>query len=226
MSRSAPNTLFTHIEAFFTDYLPMQRGASVHTVRAYRDALTLLLRFAAQRLGRAVVSLELADLDAAMVMRFLDHIEAERSNTAATRNCRRAAIRSFFKHLLRNDLMHAQQYARVLAIPAKKSRQRPATYLEADEVRAIVAVPDRRTTQGWRDYTVSVAPAPYWQRPPKSDIDDVAQQAERHSPARAVRGFHRCAALVDPHDGADLGLHVAVLERHLLAAAEVIPARL
>jgi hypothetical protein len=40
----------------------------------------------------------------------------------------RAAIRSFFKHLVRNDLAHSQQYTQVLAIPSKKARQRPATY--------------------------------------------------------------------------------------------------
>ena len=33
----------------------------------------------------------------------------------------------------------------MLAIPSKKARQRPATYLEADDVRAIIAKPDRRT---------------------------------------------------------------------------------
>jgi site-specific recombinase XerD len=42
----------------------------------------------------------------------------------------------------------------VLAIPSKKARQRPATYLEADDVRAIIAKPDRRTADGWRDYTL------------------------------------------------------------------------
>jgi site-specific recombinase XerD len=66
----------------------------------------------------------------------------------------RAAIRSFFKHLVRNDLAHSQQYTQVLAIPSKKARQRPATYLEADDVRAVIAQPDRRTADGWRDYTL------------------------------------------------------------------------
>jgi integrase/recombinase XerD len=43
---------------------------------------------------------------------------------------------------------------RVLAIPAKKARQRPATYLEAEELRLIIGMPDRRTHDGWRDYTL------------------------------------------------------------------------
>lgn len=153
MSRS-PGGLFAHVQSYFTEYLPKQRGASVHTVRAYRDALTMLFKFVAEQRGRGVASLQIGDIDADAVTRFLDHIEAQRSNSAATRNCRRAAIRSFFKHLLRNDLAHSQQYVRVLAIPAKKARQRPATYLEAEDVRLIINMPDRRTINGWRDYTL------------------------------------------------------------------------
>lgn len=146
--------LFVHVESFFSDYLPRQRGASVHTVRAYRDALTLLLTFVAKRRGRGVAALQVTDLDADAAMRFLDHIETERANSPATRNCRRAAIRSFCKHLLRNDLAHSQQYVRVLAIPTKKARQRPACYLEPEDARLIIGMPDKRTHDGWRDYTL------------------------------------------------------------------------
>ena len=151
---ATPRALFSLVESFFTEYLPRQRGASVHTVRAYRDSLKLLFEFAAQRQGRGVASLDLDSLDADTIASFLDHVECGRKNSAATRNCRRAAIRSFFKHLVRNDLAHSEQYMRVLAIPPKRARQRPATYLEADDVRAIIAKPDRRTSEGWRDYTL------------------------------------------------------------------------
>ena len=154
MSTAAPRALFTLVQSFFVEYLPRQRGASEHTVRAYRDTLKLFFEFVAQRSRRGVASLDLKDLDAETIGDFLDHIEAARSNSAVTRNCRRAAIRSFFKHLIRNDLTHSQQYMQALAIPSKKARQRPATYLEADDVRAILANPDRRTASGWRDYTL------------------------------------------------------------------------
>jgi site-specific recombinase XerD len=154
VSNAAARELFALVEAFFVDYLPRQRGASRHTVRAYRDALKLLFEFAARRRDREIASLELGDLDAETIAGFLDHIEVNRSNSTATRNCRRAAVRSFFKHLVRNDLARSLQYTRVLAIPSKKARQRPATYLEADDVRAIIAKPDRRTLDGWRDYAL------------------------------------------------------------------------
>lgn len=154
MTKAGPQELFALVESFFTKYLPRQRGASPHTIRAYRDALKLLLAFAAERRGCEIADLQLEYLNADIVAGFLDHIEAERSNSATTRNCRRAAIRGFFKHLVRNDLDHALQYTRVLVLPAKKARQRPATYLEAADLRAVIANPDRRTANGWRDYTL------------------------------------------------------------------------
>lgn len=154
MTKAGSQALFALVESFFTKYLPRQRGASPHTIRAYRDAMKLLLAFVAERRGCEIANLELEHLNADIVAGFLDHIEAARSNSAATRNCRRAAIRGFFKHLVRNDLDHALQYTRVLALPAKKARQRPATYLEAADLRAVIANPDRRTTNGWRDYTL------------------------------------------------------------------------
>jgi site-specific recombinase XerD len=154
MTRTTGGELFALVESFFIEYLPRQRGASSHTIRAYRDTLKLLFEFIAQRDDRDLSALALEALDANAVAAFLDHIEASRSNSPATRNCRRAAIRSFFKHLLRHDLARSMQYCRVLAIPSKKARQRPSTYLEADDVRAIIAKPDQRTHDGWRDYTL------------------------------------------------------------------------
>jgi site-specific recombinase XerD len=154
MTKVRSRALFALVESFFTSYLPRQRGASAHTVRAYRDALKLLFQFAAQHHGREVAALALEDIDAGTVAAFLDHLEAGRANSAATRNCRRAALRSFFRHLLRNDLDNALRYTQVLALPSKRARQRPATYLEAADVRAIIGNPDRRTRDGWRDYTL------------------------------------------------------------------------
>lgn len=146
--------LFTRVESLFTDNLQHMRGASEHTVHAYRDALKLFFEFVAANKRCSLSGIALDDMTAETVSQFLLHLEMDRSNSAATRNCRRSAIRSFFRHLLRTDIVHSQQYARALAIPAKKVRHRPATYLEADEVRAILARPNPATVEGGRDYAL------------------------------------------------------------------------
>jgi hypothetical protein len=88
MSRTAQQELFALVESFFLEYLPRQRGASPHTVRAYRDSVKLLFKFMAQSHGRDISSLVLDNLDADAITAFLDHIEGNRSNSAATRNLR------------------------------------------------------------------------------------------------------------------------------------------
>ncbi|NIE81393.1 site-specific integrase [Asaia sp. As-1742] len=154
MKTSAQKALFALVESFFLNYLPRQRGASPHTTRAYRDTLKLLFQFVAQRRGKEMVGLLLEDLDGDTIACFLDHLERDRANSTATRNYRRAALRSFFKHLLRNDLDNALRYTRVLALPAKRAQQKPVVYLEAIDVRAIIGKPDRRTNEGCRDHTL------------------------------------------------------------------------
>ena len=43
MKRSRPTDLGVSITRFFEEYLPGQRGMSVHTIRSYRDAVVLML---------------------------------------------------------------------------------------------------------------------------------------------------------------------------------------
>ncbi len=85
------------LEAFFTDRLIRQRQVSTHSVIAYRDTFRLLLGFAQTRTGRAPSTLNLEDLDAALISAFLDHLEVDRHNKTRTRNARLAAVHSLFR---------------------------------------------------------------------------------------------------------------------------------
>jgi integrase/recombinase XerD len=87
------------VVSFFEDYLPTQRGMSIHTLRSYRDAIVLWLQFAARDTGRRLESLLIADLTAERIERFLEHLQAERHNGIATRNARLAAIHTFARHV-------------------------------------------------------------------------------------------------------------------------------
>lgn len=142
------------VESFFRDHLQRMCGASPHTIRAYRDALRLLFNFIAERRKCNVSDLRLEHLRVDAVSAFLAHLESQRANSAASRNYRLTAIRTFFRHLVRNDLAHASQYQQVLALPSKRTRTRPASYLEASEVSLILKQPDRRTERGLRDHAL------------------------------------------------------------------------
>jgi integrase/recombinase XerD len=133
------DSLLTLVQSFFENHLRRVRGASEHTVRAYRDALKLFFVFLADSSRRSIADLRLDDVRAESVLAFLHHVESTRDNSPVTRNCRLAAIRSFAEHLLRQDVTHADQYSRILSIPAKRTGNRLIPYLEPEDVRAMIA---------------------------------------------------------------------------------------
>jgi site-specific recombinase XerD len=140
------------VESFFREHLHRVRGASRHTVLAYRDTLRLFFAFLADTRKCAVANLGVEDLTVERVIAFLDHLESDRGNRVATRNLRLIALRSFFRHLIRHDPPHSAQYQRVLSLPSKKARKPLVTYLEPEEFRTLLRQPDRRTVRGTRDY--------------------------------------------------------------------------
>jgi hypothetical protein len=105
------------LRAFFYDWLAGQRNNSPHTVRSYRDTWRLFLRFVAARQARLVAALRLADFTGAEVLAFLDHSEKERHVSVGTRNCRLAALRSFFCFVADREPLAAAQCAEILRIP-------------------------------------------------------------------------------------------------------------
>jgi len=154
MSRAKPDSLLALTQSFFVSYLHSTRGASGHTVRAYRDALTLFFLFLAGRKRKEMANLDLDDIQAESVLAFLDHIESKRGNSAVTRNCRLAAIRSFVQHLLRCNVDRAGQYGRILAIRTKRATRRTVAYLEPEEARAVIAAVDTSSIGGQRDHAL------------------------------------------------------------------------
>lgn len=145
-------TLATLVTSFFTQHLAAEQDASGHTITSYRDTFRLLLSYLADQLGRPVARLGVEDIEPKRILMFLDHLEQVRGNSVRTRNARLAAIRSFFSFAVTREVALAAQVQRVLAIPFKKAPGKVLGYLSDEEVRAILAEPDRTTPQGRRDY--------------------------------------------------------------------------
>jgi integrase/recombinase XerD len=149
MSALAPT-----LQAFFTDRLVRQRHASDHTIAAYRDALRLLLLFAQQQTGKPPSRLDLSDLDAPLIGAFLTHLETARGNSVRTRNARLAAIHSLFRYAALAHPEDAAVIQRVLAIPPKRFDHALITYLNENEIAALLAAPDQSTWIGRRDHAL------------------------------------------------------------------------
>lgn len=139
------------LQQFFTQRLMQQRQASAHTIASYRDSFRLLLRFAQQQLGVAPHRLRFEQIDAPFVAAFLDDLQTSRGISAASRNLRLTAIRSFFRFASFEMPTHAAQIQRVLAIPSKRCTRAQIGFLTREEVDALLLAPDRHTRCGRRD---------------------------------------------------------------------------
>jgi len=111
----------------------------------------ILVGFAARRLGVRPYRLEVEQLDAPLILAFLEHIEADRGNSARTRNARLAAINAFFRFLEYRLPSCLDQASRIRAIPMKKTDEALVEYLSRNELQALLDAPDSRIPSGIRD---------------------------------------------------------------------------
>jgi site-specific recombinase XerD len=142
------------VQEFFQQRLLAQRNASPHTIASYRDAFRVLFEFTERSLRRAPASLTLADLDATLVLRFLDHLESDRHNGIRTRNARLAALHSFYRYAASRDPASLPVIQRVLAIPLKRYNQPMLGFLTREEIHAILRAVDLATWSGKRDHAL------------------------------------------------------------------------
>jgi site-specific recombinase XerD len=140
------------MQMFFTDRLLKQRQASPATVRTYRNAFRLLLRFIQERTGKQPSNLDWTDLGGDTIAAFLDHLQDARGNSPRSRNARLAALRSLFRYAALRHPEHAELIQRVLAIPQKRFDKASIAFLEPVEVDALLAAPDRTRWEGRRDH--------------------------------------------------------------------------
>jgi site-specific recombinase XerD len=140
------------LERFFTQRLMQQRQASPHTIKSYRDTFRHFLRFAQQRVHQPPSRLTIEQIDAPLIVAFLDELEHQRGVSVRSRNLRLTAIHAFFRYATFELPAHAAQIQRVLAIPSKRFTRTLVRFLSRPEVNALLAAPDRSTWSGRRDY--------------------------------------------------------------------------
>src|SRR3989441_8220657 len=140
-----------HVQTFFADYLCQQRRLSPHTIMSCRDTFRLWLTFLRDQTGVEPSALRMADVDAPVVLSFLNYLEQERGNSVRSRNIRLSAIRSFFRLVALRDPDSIGTVTRVLAIPTKREDRKLIGYLTRTEIQALLAAPERSKWGGRRD---------------------------------------------------------------------------
>jgi site-specific recombinase XerD len=143
--------LANFMKRFFSHYLAVQRGLSINTVLAYRDAVKLLLCYAADTLATSVDELVVEDITEPLVLGFLDHLEQVRDCSPKSRNARLAAIRILFDFIAREEPVLMLQCQQIRTIPLKHTEHKTIEYLEENEMQAVLDAVDINSRTGIRD---------------------------------------------------------------------------
>ena len=147
-----PISLAPLLQRFFTQRLMQQRQASPHTISSYRDCFRQFLKFVQQRLRKPPSRLSFEEIDAPLIVAFLDQLEKRQGLSVRSRNLRLTAIHSFFRYAAYEAPAHSAQIQRVLAIPSKRFTRTLVQFLTRPEVDAMLAAPDQFTWSGRRDH--------------------------------------------------------------------------
>ena len=147
-----PISLAPLLQRFFTQRLMQQRQASPHTIGSYRDCFRQFLKFVQRRLHKPPSRLSFEEIDAPLIVAFLDQLEKRQGLSVRSRNLRLTAIHSFFRYAAYEAPAHSAQIQRVLAIPSKRFTRTLVQFLTRSEVDAMLASPDQSTWSGRRDH--------------------------------------------------------------------------
>lgn len=142
------------VQDFFLKRLMNQQHISLQTMYSYRDSFRLLLNFINKQTNKDPSNLTLNDLNAEMILKFLNHLEKERNNCIKTRNLRLTAIRSFLQYVSYEEPASSGLIQRALAIPQKRSDRPQVIFLSKEEIDAVINTPNLSTWSGKRDHVM------------------------------------------------------------------------
>lgn len=132
----------------FLDYLTFERNVSPNTIIAYRDDLESFIAFLCNdylTMGRD--QLDLKRVDHLAIRSYLAHLSRRKLSRASAAQ-HLSALRSFFKYLVREEIVEANP-ARSVTTP-KREKHLPAV-LQPSDVALLLEQPDTSATLGIRD---------------------------------------------------------------------------
>jgi tyrosine recombinase XerC len=126
----------------FIDHLKIVKRASPHTVRNYSSDVTQFLEFAREA--------EVEKWDYPLLRRYLAHLQ--RQGCARSSVARKvAALRAFFRFLVRRGIIESDPTAGVVAPRREKKLPR---FLREDQIEALLQAPDPSNPIGLRDRAI------------------------------------------------------------------------
>jgi len=147
---------------YLSEYMPAIKNLSHNTLASYRDCYKQYLPFIAKKADKHADELLIVDITVDRTIAFLNYIEKEKACSIKTRNHRLSAIKAFV-HYVSSNVIEYMEWSRLInTIPIKKGKVKVVegclvpnvSYLNKNEMDALLNAPDQRTKQGRKDYAI------------------------------------------------------------------------
>ena len=155
MSKAFNNDLFFSRTLDYLDrYLVGQCGKSEHTVRSYRDALTVFRRFLLDEKGISIMSFAFSDCTRDLLLDFMSYMK-KKGLKETTCNQRLAAIRAYLWYAADGDIKLQPVALSASRVPFLREPKLDRPVIGKNELAALLAAPPDTKT-GLRDRTILI----------------------------------------------------------------------
>jgi site-specific recombinase XerD len=149
-----PTEFLELLESFLYVYLPCSAGVSPNTVKSYKDAFRLFLRYLYEVKHINADKVAFTDLNYKTILEFLSWLETERCCGITTRNQRLSALSSFSEYAQNRNIDAAIFRRDIKKIPSKKHTNRSRTFFNLEETALLLNLPNDNSTIGFRNKTL------------------------------------------------------------------------
>ncbi len=139
---------------FLETYLPKQCGRSPHTVKSYRDALSLFRRYVLNEVGIPISKFTFVECTRKKVLGFMDYL-TKRGSKPSTRNQRLATLKSYISFASDKNISLQSIALEIKRVPQCKTPQTDKIVIPEEAMKAILNQPSN-TKMGIRDRTIMI----------------------------------------------------------------------
>lgn len=139
------------LDDYFNNYLCFERGVSDRTLRSYSTTLLLLIKHVCSKKKISITRVRLEMINRQNVLDFLRSQQKDKQLSIATCNQRLAAIKSFAKYMMTEDMLHLRQWNEIQNISKKRAPKYIPKYLSIEGMSLLLSVIPQSTRKGRRD---------------------------------------------------------------------------
>lgn len=148
------NYFAKYLSSYFLKYLPARTGYASNTIKSYRDAFIIFLRYCNDELRIKPEQVDFTCINRDMIEEFLFWLENKKNCSVSTRNQRLAALHSFFRFIQIEAPEYMELCSSVLSIKSKKGPIAEMNYLSIEGIKLLLSMPDKNIQSGCRDLAV------------------------------------------------------------------------